>query len=220
MQIDAEILEKLKKLPDDEAIPLAIEICSIARAHSLNAPYDECRGRMVCPRQYSEPERQLAIVARKAAMNRNVLYHGTRHAQSILSTGVLFAWESDKVSFTRSAEEAAYWALLPRVEGGLRGSILIFDRELLRCRYKIEPHHDPIWDGKSRYCDEAEEAVYADIINVGKYVVGFVSEGCRQCPDLLKTRDAEWRRKMETKLSELLYFVPDWRCRYEEYLKS
>jgi hypothetical protein len=64
-------------------------------------------------KKYTEAERQLAAIARKAAMNRDVLYHGTRHAQTILTTGVLFPGEEGgKVSFTRSAEEAAYWATI------------------------------------------------------------------------------------------------------------
>ena len=171
------------------------------------------------PKKYTEAERQLAAIARKAAMNRDVLYHGTRHAQTILTTGVLFPGEEGgKVSFTRSAEEAAYWALLPRLEDEGQGSILIFDRRLLRCRYKIEPYHDPIWDDKATYRDEAEEGVWADVINIGKYLMGLVCDVTSQSSDLLKTRNREYRRNMETRLNELLYHVPDWRCRPEEYL--
>ena len=40
--------------------------------------------------KYSEAEIKLAGVARQKAINRDVLYHGTRYAQSILKTGVLF----------------------------------------------------------------------------------------------------------------------------------
>ncbi len=40
--------------------------------------------------KYTKEERQLAGLARKMAMQQNVLYHGTRYAQSILRTGVLF----------------------------------------------------------------------------------------------------------------------------------
>jgi hypothetical protein len=61
--------------------------------------------------KYSDAERQLAGQAREVAMNRDVLYHGTRHAQSILKTGVLFRSLSGgdpKVCLTRSAEVAAY----------------------------------------------------------------------------------------------------------------
>ena len=43
--------------------------------------------------KYTDAERQLAGQAREIAMNRDVLYHGTRYAQSILKTGVLFLRE-------------------------------------------------------------------------------------------------------------------------------
>jgi hypothetical protein len=36
--------------------------------------------------KYSDAERQLAGLAREVAMNWDVLYHGTRYAQSILKT--------------------------------------------------------------------------------------------------------------------------------------
>jgi hypothetical protein len=152
-------------------------------------------------------------------MNRDVLYHGTRHMQSILTAGVLFpAEEGGKVSFTRSADEAAYWALLPRTEDEGHGSILIFDRKLLRSRYKIEPYHDPIWDNKTTCRDEAEEAIWGDVINIGKYLIGLVCDNTGQSSDLLKSRNREYRRHMETRLNELLYHVPDWRCRPEGYI--
>ena len=66
--------------------------------------------------KYTEAERQLAGMARQKAMDRDVLYHGTRFAELILKTGVLFSSDTDdaKVSFTRSPEVAAYWALLER----------------------------------------------------------------------------------------------------------
>ena len=66
--------------------------------------------------EYTTAERELALLARKLAMNRDVLYHGTRYRQSILKTETLFCPEVgvDAVFFTRSPEVAAYWALLKR----------------------------------------------------------------------------------------------------------
>src|SRR5262245_21733604 len=60
--------------------------------------------------------RLLAGMARQKAMDRDVLYHGTRFAELIQKTGVLFYSDpgDPKVSFTRSPEVAAYWALLER----------------------------------------------------------------------------------------------------------
>jgi hypothetical protein len=93
---------------------------------------------MLRPKEYSEAERRLAGLARKIAMQRDVLYHGTRHAQSILTMGVLFHAERGlQVCFTRSAEEAAYWALLERDHDEGRGSIFAFDRRSLQYRYNI-----------------------------------------------------------------------------------
>jgi hypothetical protein len=173
---------------------------------------------MFRPKKYSEAERRLANHARKIAMKRDVLYHGTRHAQSILSMGVIFSAERDQVCFTRSPEEAAYWALLKRDhdEGG--GAILIFDRQSLRCQYKIELYHDPFWDTDINRRDESEEVISGDVTNIGKHLVGFVTEPKTECSDLLKSRNCEHRRHMETRLNELLYRVPDWRCRPEEQL--
>jgi hypothetical protein len=171
-------------------------------------------------KEYSAAQRQLAATARKLAMNRDVLYLGTRHAQSILTTGVLFrAEEGGKVCFTRSAEEAAYWALLPRTEDEGHGAILIFDRQLLHCRYKIEPYHDPIWDDDAICRDEAEEAVWADVVNLGKYLIGFVSEPGHESSDLLKARNRAYREFMEVRVHELLSSLPDWRVRPERYLQ-
>lgn len=176
-------------------------------------------GAMLRPKKYSEAERRLANLARKIAMHRDVLYHGTRHVQSVLTTGVLFPpGEGGKVCFTRSADEAAYWALLPRTEDEGRGAILIFDRQLLHCRYKIEPNHDPIFDTNKRCRDESEEEIWSEVVNVGKYVIGLVSEPAHQCSDRLKARNRRYRVSIEARLNELLYHVPDWRCRPEEYL--
>jgi hypothetical protein len=125
--------------------------------------------------------------------------------------------EGGKVCFTRSAEEAAYWASLPQIDGDGWASILIFDRQLLRRRYKIQPYHDPIWDDETRYLDEAEEEVWAEVI-VGKYLIGLVSKEGSQSerPEpLVKASNANWRRQIEMRLNELLYHVPDWRCRPE-----
>ena len=66
--------------------------------------------------KYTEAVRQLAGMARQKAMDRDVLYHGTRLAELIQKRGILFYSDpgDPKVSFTRSPEVAAYWALLER----------------------------------------------------------------------------------------------------------
>ena len=69
-----------------------------------------------------------------------MLFHGTRYAELILKTKVLFrtGFGDQKVSLTRSAEVPAYWALLDRDDDEGRGVILIFDRRSLERRYKFE----------------------------------------------------------------------------------
>jgi hypothetical protein len=168
---------------------------------------------MFRPKKYCEAERRLANLARKIAMKRDVLYHGTRYAKSILRSGVLFSADRGGVCFTRSPEEAAYWALLERDNDEGRGAILIFDRQSLRCRYKVEPHHDPIWDTDTNCRDELEEAVWGDIINIGKHLVGFVSDPAVQSSARLRILNAKQRMDIEARLQQLVRQKPDWRCR-------
>ena len=176
------------------------------------------------PREYSSAERELAALARQVAMNRDVLYHGTRYANSVIRMGVLFHPHEGNLgyraaSFTRSPEEAAYWALLTRDDDEGRGGILIFDRQSLHSRYKIELCHDPIWDKATIHRDEAEEQITDDIIDIGRYLVGFVSEKTTYFSDKLKTLNQEHRLEMEHRLNELRYHVPEWRHRPEEQIE-
>jgi hypothetical protein len=109
------------------------------------------------------------------AGGRAVLYHGTRYPTSILRTGVLFAPGFGKISFTRSPEVAAYWALMERCPDEGRGAILIFDRTALGCRYALTPVHEQWVEVGGRYWhDEAEEEVWTDIVNIGRYLIGHV----------------------------------------------
>jgi hypothetical protein len=48
------------------------------------------------------------------------------------------------VSFTRSPEVAAYFALLERDDDEGRGSVFIFDRQSLERRYKVEANPEVI----------------------------------------------------------------------------
>jgi hypothetical protein len=166
--------------------------------------------------RFTVEERRLAGLARKMAANQNVLYHGTRYTQSILRTGVLFA-SGQGVSLTRSPEVAAYFALLPRDDCEERGAILIFDRERLRCRYRIDLFEGGKVDIYHRY-NEAEEELRGDLTDVGNYLVGLVSEPATLRSDKVKSWNAERRMQMEARLDDLLCFVPDWRCRSGEHI--
>jgi hypothetical protein len=127
------------------------------------------------PHDYTPETRRLANLARKMAGGRAVLYHGTRYPTSILRTGVLFAPGLGKISFTRSPEVAAYWALQKRHPDEGRGAILLFDRNALGCRYAISPAHEKWVEVSERYWhDEAEEEVWTDIVNISRYLIGHV----------------------------------------------
>jgi hypothetical protein len=90
-----------------------LEVCD-----NIFVGFSKCKGTSAMARhlKYTEAVRQLAGRARQNAMDRDALYHGTRFAELILKTGVLFYSDpgQPKVSFTRSPEVAAYWALLER----------------------------------------------------------------------------------------------------------
>ena len=145
---------------------------------------------------YTKEEQQLAGLARKMAMNQNVLYHGTRYAQSILRTSVLFAADPDdpRISLTRSPEVAAYFASMPRDDCEGRGAILIFDRERLRRHYKIYPLEEREVGFRGRH-NEAEEELWGNLTDVGTYLIGFVSAPTTTCSYKIKkgirTQDAE-----------------------------
>jgi hypothetical protein len=126
--------------------------------------------------RYTAVERQLAWLARRKAMNQNVLCHGTRYATLILRTRALFraAIGDRKVCLTRSANVAAYWALMERDDDEGQGSLFILNRDSLERRYKIIANPDCFWLSKTLFHDEAEEEIWADVINICKYVVGMV----------------------------------------------
>src|SRR5262245_3007481 len=127
--------------------------------------------------KYTEAVRQLAGMARQKATDRAVLYHGTRFAGLIQKTRVLFYSEpgDPKVSFTRSPEVAAYWALMGRDDDEGRGSVLIFDRQSLERRYKIKAIPEVYWLTNTLFHDEAEEQIWANVTDVGNHLIGLVT---------------------------------------------
>jgi hypothetical protein len=116
-------------------------------------------------------------MARRKAMSKDVLYHGTRYAKSIMETGVLLhsLFGDQKVCLTRSAEVAAYWALIKRDDDEGRGAILIFDRQSLEGRYKIESNPEVYWHTRTLFHDEAEEEIWGSVADIRKHLVGLVS---------------------------------------------
>jgi hypothetical protein len=75
-------------------------------------------------------EAQLARWAREQGSGSNALFHGTRHLTCILSDGYLKPTSDPAmVRFSRSADAAAYWAMMERDDDDGRGAILVFDRD-------------------------------------------------------------------------------------------
>jgi hypothetical protein len=126
--------------------------------------------------KYSDVVRQLAAQARAIANARNVLYHGTRYTQSILGSGVLLRAHigEQKVCLTRSAEVAAYWAMLRRDDDEGRGSIFILDRGSLERRHKIRANPEPYWLTKATFHDEAEEEIWDDVVDVRRHLIDVI----------------------------------------------
>jgi hypothetical protein len=123
----------------------------------------------------SERYRKAAHEARAIAGRINVLYHGTGHPRSVLGMNTLFY---SYPGSARSPEVAAYFALSDRDNDEDTGAILIFDRASLRCRYRLEPWHDPIWDGPDVQSDEMEERVWRrDIKDIRRHLIGVVPVG-------------------------------------------
>jgi|SRR5262245_47020302 len=149
--------------------------------------------------KYTKAVRRLAGMARQKAMNRDVLYHGTRFAELIQKTGVLFYSDpgDPKVSFTRSPEVAAYWALLERDDDEGRGSVFIFDRQSLERRYKVEANPQPYWHTNTLFHDEAEEEIWANVTDIGNHLIGLVSAptGWRSHKHKMLTR--KWSARIE-----------------------
>ena len=127
--------------------------------------------------EYTDAQRELANEARKA-MSHDVLYHGTRYSRLILTTGMLLRARSGerKVCFTRSPEVAAYWALLKRDDDEYRGAILVLDRNSLERAYAIQIIPGPFWHTRSLFHDEAEEAIWDDVSDLARHLIGLVRE--------------------------------------------
>lgn len=78
-----------------------------------------------------------------------MLYHGTPYAAKILEQNVLKYARigMPAVSLTRSRKVAEYFAALPRDDAEARSAILVFDRQKLQTRYRLEPFDYAFSDG-------------------------------------------------------------------------
>jgi hypothetical protein len=117
------------------------------------------------------------------ARGRDVLFHGTRHREGVLASGILKSSSgSQTVSFTRSPDVAAHWAALPRDDDEGAGAVLVFDRTSLRGRYKLECIDDSWEADPSKFNefwraahDEFEEQVSGRNVEIAPHLIGLIS---------------------------------------------
>jgi hypothetical protein len=79
-----------------------------------------------------------------------------------------------------------------------RGAILIFDRQSLRCRYRIEPWHDDFWDDETGRRDEMEERIWQNVTDVGHHLIGRVTEPTTCCEP--KPHSRAFQEQIRTRL--------------------
>jgi hypothetical protein len=123
----------------------------------------------------TDRERVLAQLARQQAKGADVLFHGTRHMSAVLRSGKLIPPKigEQAIFFTRSAETAAYWALLVGFDWEKRSAgILVLDRRTLSHNYRIRPSRYDLTSER----DEREESLWGRIIDFRKHLLGVVSE--------------------------------------------
>jgi hypothetical protein len=133
-------------------------------------------------------EAWLARRARELASGLNPLFHGTRYLNSILSDGYLkSAGNPEVVCFSRSADAAASWATIEREGEDGRGAILVFDRDRLGARYRLELIDD------SLYIAEQEEFISGRDVPLGLALIGIISEQFPNRPR--EIRHDAWHRR-------------------------
>ena len=153
----------------------------------------------------------MAGVVRAAAMNADVLYHGTRYPKLIIRSGTILRAEvgDEKVCLTRSPEVAAYWALLPRDDDEARGGVFIFDRKSLERRYELQFVPEPYWHSDYLFHDEAEVEIWDDVLGIGAHLVGFVAAPRRRTNHHIfdwkkrRARYRQYKKRVEARVSSL-----------------
>jgi hypothetical protein len=135
---------------------------------------------------FEHVEAQTRFLRNKAmaiALGQDVLFHGTRHRESVLMSGFLQSSPYiQTVSFTRSPKVAAHWAALPRDDDEGSGAVLVFDRASLKRRYKLEcvdngwefdpSRHNEFWRADH---DECEEQVWGRNVEIAPHLIGLIS---------------------------------------------
>jgi hypothetical protein len=121
---------------------------------------------------FSDREREFARLSRAIGRRHDAIYHGTRAPTEVLQSGKLRPDPSGKISFSRSPEVAAYFALLVG-DGYVRWepALLILNRRSLTQTYRLDP-----WRYDEDWVDEQEEVVWGRTINIRRHLLGVVRE--------------------------------------------
>jgi len=157
--------------------------------------------------KYPDAQIQLASAARATAMDRDVLYHGTRYPQLILTTGVLLraAFGQQKVCLTRSPEVAAYRALADRDDDEGRGGIIVLRRKTLEIAYKLQAVPEPFWHTAEVFQDEAEEEIWDDVVDLAQHLIGVVVVGTGPEAPLC----GRYKKQVEDRIQRLSFYGPN-----------
>jgi len=96
------------------------------------------------------------------------LFHGTPYPNAVLASGTLEASPvCQVVCFSRSPHEAAFWATLPRDDNEDWCAVLVFDRNRLSMRYRLELWHDDMAE-----VDEQEERIWGRDVLLNDGLIG------------------------------------------------
>ena len=115
---------------------------------------------------------QLWLAERGLAVGVNALFHGTPYPNAVLASGTLEASPvCAVVCFSRSPHEAAFWAILPRDDNEDTCAVLVFDRNRLSMRYRLEPWHDDM-----AQVDEQEERIWGRDVSLTAGLIGVASQ--------------------------------------------
>jgi hypothetical protein len=146
----------------------------------------------------SDREHVFARLARDIGRGHAAIYHGTRLPIEVLRSGKLKPDGSGAVSFSRSPEVAAYFALL--VGDGITRwtpAVLVLDRSSLIQTYRLDPwRYGEDWD------DEQEEVVWRRTINLRKHLLGVVRE--EDVNKVFRPREGKLIRAGRAKVREII----------------
>jgi hypothetical protein len=112
-------------------------------------------------------EKLMAKLAKTYAAGRQAIFHGTRHVENVLDDRILYPplHCDPTISFTRSAEIAAYVALLPgRANDLYSGGVLVIDRRRLARYHRLE------------HFTYKEERVWEEPVVLTHLLIGTVTE--------------------------------------------